>query len=81
VFASGEKNKRTNLRRIVDLSFLRALQRESSRNPRIAGEKRHQRGLSSWTVKRRLWPLEVAQLSLHNVSHREDSVDVAMSDD
>jgi hypothetical protein len=63
------------------LCFLRALRREFSRTHPARNRIRHILGLSSRSVNRRLRHLDVSQGSLHDVSHREDSVDVAMTDD
>jgi hypothetical protein len=63
------------------LCFLRALKREFSRNHPARNRIRHMTGLSSWLVNRRLRHLGVSQRPLHDVSHREDSVDVAMTDE
>lgn len=63
------------------LRFLWAIQREASRSRPARKRKRHLTRLSSWTATKR-WPhLTVSQCSLDDVSHREDSVDVAMTDD
>ena len=62
------------------LRFLWALQREVSQSHPARNRKRPLTRLSSWTAKRWLH-LAVSQCSLHDVSHREDSVDVAMTDD
>lgn len=63
------------------LCFLCALKRESSRIHPARNRLRHMTGLSSASVNRRLGHLEVLRRPLHDVSHREDSVDVAMTDD
>jgi hypothetical protein len=62
------------------LRFLWAIQREVSRSHPARNRKRPLTRLSSWTAKRWLH-LAVSQCSLHDVSHRKDSVDVAMTDD
>jgi|ERR1700728_713838 hypothetical protein len=62
------------------LRFLWAIQREVSRSHPPRSRKRPLTRLSSWTAKRWLH-LAVSQCSLHDVSHRKDSVDVAMTDD
>ena len=62
------------------LRFLWAIQREVSRNHPARDRKRPLPRLSSWTAKRWLH-LAVSQCSLHDVSHRKDGVDVAMTDD
>jgi hypothetical protein len=62
------------------LRFLWAIQREVSRSHPARDRKRPLTRLSSWTAKRWLH-LAVSQGSLHDVSHRKDSVDVAMTDD
>lgn len=63
------------------LCFLRALKREFSRTHPANNRIRYLAGLSSEFVHRRLRHLDVSQRPLHDVSHREDSVDVAMADD
>jgi hypothetical protein len=63
------------------LCFLRALEREYSRTRPARNRRRYLAGLSSGSVHRRLQHLDVSQRPLHDVSHREDSVDVAMTDD
>jgi hypothetical protein len=63
------------------LCFLRALQREFSRSHPARKRKRLHARLSSWTAKKSLLHLAVLRCSLHDVSHRKDSVDVAMTDD
>jgi hypothetical protein len=62
------------------LRFLWAIQREVSRSHPARNRKRPLTRLSSWTAERWLH-LTVSQCSLHDVSHRKDSVDVAMTDD
>jgi hypothetical protein len=62
------------------LRFLWAIQREVSRSHPARNRKRPITRLSSWTAKK-LLRLAVSQRSLHDVSHREDGVDVAMTDD
>jgi hypothetical protein len=62
------------------LRFLWAVQREVSRSHPACNRKRPLMKLSSWTAKS--WrDLAVSRCSLHDVSHRKDSVDVAMTDD
>jgi hypothetical protein len=62
------------------LRFLWAIQREVSRSHPACNRKRPLTRLSSWTAKS--WrDLAVSQCSLHDVSHRKDGVDVAMTDD
>jgi hypothetical protein len=63
------------------LYFLRALKREFSRTHPARNRIRHMTGLSSGSVNRRLGHLEALRRPLHDVSHCEDSVDVAMTDD
>mgnify|MGYP001408565210 CR=1 FL=1 len=63
------------------LRFLWAIQREASRSHSARKRKRSLTRLSSWTAKKRWLHLSLSQCSLHDVSHREDSVDVAMTDD
>jgi len=62
------------------LRFLWAIQREVSRSHPARNRKRPLTRLSSLTAKRWL-DLAVSQCSLHDVSHRKDIVDVAMTDD
>ncbi len=62
------------------LRFLWAIQREVSRSHPARNKKRPLTRLSSWTANRWLH-LAVSQCTLHDVSHRKDSVDVAMTDD
>jgi hypothetical protein len=62
------------------LRFLWAIQREVSRSHTARNRKRHLTRLSSGTAKK-LLHLTVSQCLLHDVSHREDSVDVAMTDE
>jgi hypothetical protein len=62
------------------LRFLWAIQREVSRSHPARNRKRPLTSLPSRTAKRWLH-FAVSQCSLHDVSHRKDSVDVAMTDD
>jgi hypothetical protein len=62
------------------LRFLWAIQHEVSRSHSARNKKRSLTRLSSWTAKRWLH-VAVSQCTLHDVSHRKNSVDVAMTDD
>jgi hypothetical protein len=63
------------------LCFLSALKREFSRTHPARNRIRHMMGLSSGSVHRGSRHLGVSQRPLHDVSHGEDSVDVAMTDE
>jgi hypothetical protein len=63
------------------LGFLHALRREFSRTHSAQNRVRYLGGLSSRSVHRRLRQVDVSQRSLHDVSHREDSINVAMADE